>query len=83
MTLTEREAFRGLQSLPGPCPECGKERFGTERCKNCGFQELDDPNWPYEQWCPICESLMKQSKRKLRCPKCGHEEKVGGEKDEK
>ena len=80
--VTEREAFIGIQSLPGPCPKCGEGRFGTERCEKCGFQELDDPHWPYEIWCPVCKSEVKEPQEqvyadlniyKFHCPDCGHE----------
>ena len=80
--VTEREAFIGIQGLPGPCPKCQTQRFGTERCENCGFQELDDPHWPYERWCPVCESEAKKYGEPVyapldlynfRCKACGHE----------
>ncbi len=78
--VTEREAFAGIQQLPGPCPGCGETRFGTERCKRCGFQELDDPHWPYEVWCPVCGDEVKRHGRRVygdhynfKCPGCGHE----------
>ena len=77
--VTEREAFEGIQGLFGPCPKCGTERCGTERCKSCGFQELDDPHWPYERWCPVCESQMTKGEPfdeelnlyNFTCPNCG------------
>ena len=78
--VTEREAFIAIRELSGPCPKCQQDKFGTERCRNCGFRELDDPHWPYEVWCPVCESEVKEHGEqvhgdfyKFRCNECGRE----------
>lgn len=78
--VTEREAFLGIQGLFGPCPTCGTERCGIERCKKCGYQELDDPYWPYERWCVICGSEMMRGEvfdhdlnlHNFSCSNCGN-----------
>lgn len=38
--LTEEETYQGIMQLPGLCPKCKKEMWGSI-CEHCGYKVND------------------------------------------